>query len=189
MTGANSNVLTPSVEETWGGGASVEQTLRGALQYCKRRLQRLPDDRARVMGHVVDPTEVRFQGISDSSLVEARLNAQQVAQRARRKLQSAHERARCKLDSDCSDNLLRPQRQRERNDLWYLEQPRDLAAGPPAPAATTPVQTVRVTAEQRDFQAAFQELSISGRELLKSESPKTEPVHSSEANVCGSRGV
>ena len=167
----------------------MEQTLRAAFQYCKRRLQRLPDDRARVMGHVVDPTEVRFQGISDSSLVEARLNAQQVAQRARRKLQSAHERARCKLDSDCSDNLLRPQRQRERNDLWYLEQPRDLAAGPPAPAATTPVQTVRVTAEQRDFQAAFQELSISGRELLKSESPKTEPVHSSEANVCGSRGV
>ena len=52
------------------------------------------------MGHVVDPTEGRFQGISDSSLVEARLNAQQVAQRARRKLQSAHERARCKLDSD-----------------------------------------------------------------------------------------
>ena len=132
------------------------------------------------MGHVVDPTKVRFQGISDSSLVEARLNAQQVAQRARRKLQTAHERARCKLDSDCSDNLLRPQRQRERNDLWYLEQPRDLAAGPPAPAATaTPVQTVHVTAEKRDFQlvqAAFQELSISGRELLKSESPKTEPV-------------
>ena len=162
-----------------GGGASVEQTLRAAFQYCKRRLQRLPDDRARVMGHVVDPTEVRFQGISDSSLVEARLNAQQVAQRARRKLQTAHERARCKLDSDCSDNLLRRQQQRERDDLSHLEQPEDLAAVPPAPAATTPVQTVRVTAEQRHFQvvqAAFEELSISGRELLKSESPKTEPV-------------